>query len=506
MKDELVRAMTKDGFVNAVAVTTTGIVERARQIHKTLPTATAALGRLLTAASMMGNMQKVDDGSITLQLKGSGPLGRLLAVSDAEGNVRGWVENPQISMLEKTPGKLDVGAAVGADGTLTVIRDLRMKEPYVGTIDLVSGEIADALMGLEASDQAYIDRTMIALDGTENKGNFGANAILGASLAVAKAAAESAELPLYKYVGGANANMLPTPMMNILNGGVHADNNVDFQEFMIMPVGAPSFAEGLRWCAEVYHTLKGVLHEAGLGGGVGDEGGYAPNLKKDEDALKAIVAAIEAAGPGQVLVPSFQGSRVEGMSEEEYIADHATTARLVKETGAKLMVMNTSCPNEGHNRLLCHNPLLVGRITEAVKQEIGDIPLMVKLAYIPSDDALELMVRSTVGHGTVQGFSTINTISAKLVDANGNQALPGAGRDHSGVCGNAIRGAGLDMVGRLSAIREKLGLDFAIVGVGGVIRPEDYKAYREAGANAVMSATGAMWDANLAREIKETLR
>ena len=213
-------------------------------------------------------------------------------------------------------------------------------------------------------------------------------------------------------------------------------------------------------------------------------------------------AAIEAAGPGQVLVPSFQGSRVEGMSEEEYIADHATTARLVKETGAKLMVMNTSCPNEGHNRLLCHNPLLVGRITEAVKQEIGDIPLMVKLAYIPSDDALELMVRSTVGHGTVQGFSTINTISAKLVDANGNQALPGAGRDHSGVCGNAIRGAGLDMVARLAAIREKLGLDFAINGVGGVVSPADYQAYRDAGADSVMSATGAMWDAELAHKIK----
>ena len=213
-------------------------------------------------------------------------------------------------------------------------------------------------------------------------------------------------------------------------------------------------------------------------------------------------AAIEAAGPGQVLVPSFQGSRVEGMSEEEYIADHATTARLVKETGAKLMVMNTSCPNEGHNRLLCHNPLLVGRITEAVKQEIGDIPLMVKLAYIPSDDALELMVRSTVGHGTVQGFSTINTISAKLVDANGNQALPGAGRDRSGVCGNAIRGAGLDMVARLAAIREKLGLDFAINGVGGVVSPADYQAYRDAGADSVMSATGAMWDAELAHKIK----
>ena len=143
MKDELVRAMTKDGFVNAVAVTSTAIVERARQIHKTLPTATAALGRLLTAASMMGNMQKTEDASLTLQLKGGGPLGRLLAVSDADGNVRGWVENPQISMLEKSPGKLDVGAAVGTDGTLTVIRDLRMKEPYIGSTQLVSGEIGD---------------------------------------------------------------------------------------------------------------------------------------------------------------------------------------------------------------------------------------------------------------------------------------------------------------------------------------------------------------------------
>lgn len=213
-------------------------------------------------------------------------------------------------------------------------------------------------------------------------------------------------------------------------------------------------------------------------------------------------AAIAAAGPGQVLVPSFQGSRVEGMSEEDYIADHATTARLVKETGAKLMVMNTSCPNEGHNRLLCHNPLLVGRITEAVKREIGDTPLMIKLAYIPSDDDLELMVRSTVGRGTVQGFSTINTISARLVDKDGNQALPGAGRDRSGVCGNAIRGAGLDMVARLAAIREKTGLDFEINGVGGVVSPADYAAYKKAGADSVMSATGAMWDAELAHKIK----
>lgn len=143
MQDQLVRAMSKDGFVKAVAVTTRELTEQARQIHKTLPTATAALGRLMAAASMMGNMQKVEDGSITLQIKGGGPLGTLLAVSDADGNVRGWVENPQVSLLEKYRGKLDVGAAVGTDGTLTVIRDLRMKEPYIGSVALVSGEIAE---------------------------------------------------------------------------------------------------------------------------------------------------------------------------------------------------------------------------------------------------------------------------------------------------------------------------------------------------------------------------
>ena len=145
MKDLITRAMTKDGLVNAVAISSTGIVERARQMHKMLPTATAALGRLLSAASMMGNMQKTEDGSITLQIKGGGPLGTLLAVSDAEGNVRGYVDHPQISLLEKYRGKLDVGAAVGADGMLTVIRDLRMKEPYVGTTVLQTSEIAEDL-------------------------------------------------------------------------------------------------------------------------------------------------------------------------------------------------------------------------------------------------------------------------------------------------------------------------------------------------------------------------
>ena len=143
MKDQLVRAMTKDGYINAVAVSTAQMTERARQIHKTLPTATAALGRVLAATSMMGNMIKTKDGSITVQIKGGGPLGTILAVSDYEGNVRGYVDNPQISLLEKYRGKLDVGAAVGTEGMMTVIRDLRMKEPYVGSVPLVSGEIAE---------------------------------------------------------------------------------------------------------------------------------------------------------------------------------------------------------------------------------------------------------------------------------------------------------------------------------------------------------------------------
>ena len=189
-----------------------------------------------------------------------------------------------------------------------------------GTLDAlahVNGEITDALVGLEADDQRSIDDIMLELDGTENKGALGANAILGVSLACAKAAAESAELPLYKYVGGANAHVLPTPMMNILNGGVHADNNVDFQEFMIMPVGAPTFSEALRWCTEIYHTLKKVLHDAGLGGGVGDEGGFAPNFKTNEEPLEYVMKACEAAGyrPGSDIMFAMDPASTEFYNE-----------------------------------------------------------------------------------------------------------------------------------------------------------------------------------------------
>ena len=164
-------------------------------------------------------------------------------------------------------------------------------------VEHVNKDIAEALIGLNVLDQPSIDKLLIALDGTPNKSRLGANAILGASLACAKAASESLGLPLYTYLGGVNAKTLPVPMMNILNGGAHATNNVDIQEFMVMPVGAKSWKDALRMCAEVFHTLKTVLKENGTPtAGVGDEGGYAPNLKKDEDALKAIVAAVEAAG------------------------------------------------------------------------------------------------------------------------------------------------------------------------------------------------------------------
>jgi enolase len=160
----------------------------------------------------------------------------------------------------------------------------------------VNGELFDALCGLDAEEQVKIDRAMGALDGTPNKARLGANAILGVSLAVAKAAAQGAGLPLYRYVGGARANTLPVPMMNIVNGGVHADNPIDFQEFMIMPVGAPSFREALRMGAEIFHTLKKQLHDAGHNTNVGDEGGFAPNLKSPDEALGYISKAVEKAG------------------------------------------------------------------------------------------------------------------------------------------------------------------------------------------------------------------
>ncbi len=168
-------------------------------------------------------------------------------------------------------------------------------------VDAVNDEIFDAIGGFDAEDQPAIDSALIALDGTTNKGRIGANAILGVSLAVAKAAAQASGLPLYRYVGGVNARVLPVPMMNIINGGAHADNPIDFQEFMILPAGAETFSEGLRWGAEIFHTLKKALHAAGHNTNVGDEGGFAPNLPSADAALDFVMTAIEKAGfkPGE---------------------------------------------------------------------------------------------------------------------------------------------------------------------------------------------------------------
>ena len=191
------------------------------------------------------------------------------------------------------------GASTGAHEAVE-LRD-GDKSRYLGkgvlkAVDAVNGEISDALIGVDAEDQRDIDLAMIALDGTENKSRLGANAILGVSLAVAKAAANARGLPLYAYIGGVFAHVLPVPMMNIINGGEHADNPIDFQEFMVMPVGAPSLAEAARWGAEIFHTLKKGLHEKGLATAVGDEGGFAPNLASTRDALDFIMASIEKAG------------------------------------------------------------------------------------------------------------------------------------------------------------------------------------------------------------------
>jgi len=218
------------------------------------------------------------------------------------------------------------GASTGAHEAVE-LRD-GDKRRYKGkgvlkAVDAVNGEIYDALSGMEASEQVHIDRTMIDLDGTPNKGRLGANAILGVSLATAKAAALDQGVPLYRYVGGAYAKTLPVPMMNIINGGAHADNPIDFQEFMILPVGAPSFAEAVRMGSEVFHSLKSALSAAGHGTNVGDEGGFAPNLASADDALSFITKAIEAAGykPGDDIALGLDCAATEFFKNDKYVLE-----------------------------------------------------------------------------------------------------------------------------------------------------------------------------------------
>ena len=199
------------------------------------------------------------------------------------------------------------------------------KSRYLGkgvlkAVEHINTEISEAVLGLDASEQAFLDRTLIDLDGTDNKGRLGANAMLAVSMAVARAAAEEAGLPLYRYLGGLNGMQLPVPMMNVINGGAHANNSLDLQEFMIVPVGAPSFREALRWGAEVFHALKTILHDKGISTAVGDEGGFAPSVESHEAAIKLILQAIEAAGytPGEQIALALDCAASEFYKDGQY--------------------------------------------------------------------------------------------------------------------------------------------------------------------------------------------
>jgi enolase len=241
------------------------------------------------------------------------------------------------------------GASTGAHEAVE-LRD-GDKSRYLGkgvlkAVEAVNGEIYDALGGMDAESQAQIDETLIALDGTANKSRLGANALLGVSLATAKAAAIASNLPLYRYVGGTSARLLPVPMMNIVNGGAHADNPIDFQEFMIMPVGAANFADGLRMGVEVFQTLKKALHDEGHNTNVGDEGGFAPNLKSAEQALDYVMKAIEKAGykPGQDIALALDCASTEFFKNGAYVYEGEGNTRSIAEQAKYLAQLAANYP------------------------------------------------------------------------------------------------------------------------------------------------------------------
>jgi enolase len=244
-------------------------------------------------------------------------------VLDSRGNP---TVEAEVTLASGTIGRAIVpsGASTGEHEAVE-LRDGDAKrykgKGVLNAVENVNGEIAEALADLDAADQRALDARMIELDGTPNKGRLGANAILAVSMAAARAAANEFGLPLYRYLGGAGANILPTPMMNILNGGAHADNNVDFQEFMVMPVGAASFSEALRWGVEVFHTLKGVLKKRGYNTAVGDEGGFAPSVKSNVEAIEVVLEAIQQAGfkPGAQIGIALDPAASEFYQDGKYI-------------------------------------------------------------------------------------------------------------------------------------------------------------------------------------------
>jgi enolase len=244
-------------------------------------------------------------------------------VLDSRGNP---TVEAEVTLSDGTQGRAIVpsGASTGEHEAVELRdgdKDRFLGKGVLNAVENVNGEIAEALAGFDAADQRMVDQKMIELDGTENKGRLGANAILAVSMATARASAVYFQLPLYRYLGGAGANTLPTPMMNILNGGAHADNNVDFQEFMVMPVGAESFSEALRWGVEVFHTLKGVLKKRGYNTAVGDEGGFAPSVKSNVEAIEVVLEAIQQAGykPGEDIAIALDPAASEFYQDGKYV-------------------------------------------------------------------------------------------------------------------------------------------------------------------------------------------
>lgn len=281
-------------------------------------------------------------------------------------------------------------------------------------VEAVKGEIAQVIVGMEAEDQGEIDAALIELDGTENKSRLGANAILGVSLAAAKAGAEARGLPLYRYVGGVSASTLPVPMMNILNGGAHADNPIDFQEFMVMPVGAESFAEALRCGAEIFHTLKKGLHDAGLATAVGDEGGFAPNLASARDALDFIMRSVEQAGyrPGEDVVLALDCAATEFFKDGAYRMEGEGRTLSPQEMAAFLAELAEAYPIRSIEDGMAEDDL---EGWQAVTERLGDkVQLVGDDLFVTNPKRLRMGIERGLANSILIKVNQIGTLTETL--------------------------------------------------------------------------------------------
>jgi enolase len=338
-------------------------------------------------------------------------------ILDSRGNPTVEVE---VFLVDGAIGRAAVpsGASTGAYEAVE-LRD-GDKGRYLGkgvlqAVEHVNTDLADAVMGMDALDQVLVDSVMREVDGTPNKGRDGANAILGVSLAVARAAAQSTGLPLYRYLGGPNARTLPVPMMNILNGGKHAEgSSVDMQEFMVMPVGAESFREGLRWGAEVFHTLKKTLHARGLNTNVGDEGGYAPSLASNQEALDLIIEAIEQAGykPGEELVIALDPASTEFFDDGKYVLAGEGTTLEPNEMVAFLKKWTESYPIVSIEDGLAEDDWSTWTNLTA---EIGDkVQLVGDDLYVTNTERLQRGIDEKAGNAILVKLNQIGTLTETL--------------------------------------------------------------------------------------------